>query len=96
MNDLFLNCNGILSQERSENMKYEKPIVKRIIFNNEDILVASPHKCPGEPGSDGCDNNGVLCMGPVQRDYGSCVLRIFRNLCSQEAGTNSIDPSESI
>ena len=77
-------------------MRYEKPVVRTIIFNNEDILAASPHKCPVKPGSDGCDNMGKLCREFVQLAYGSCVLEIFGDVCSMEAGANSVDPTESM
>ena len=76
-------------------MKYEKPRVNKIIFSNEDILAASPHKCPKEPGSNGCDKNGELCDNVIQRDYGSCVWILFGDSCSMKAGTNSTNPSAS-
>ncbi len=72
-------------------MKYEKPSVNKIIFSNEDILAASPHKCPNEPGSDGCSNAGELCDW-LQR-IGSCTRVLFTNYCSQSAGANSVDPT---
>ena len=77
-------------------MKYEKPVVNKIVFSNEDILAASPHKCPGWPGSNGCDNNGEICFGAVQLIWGGCTSGTFGSGCDLSIGANSADPTETM
>ncbi len=89
-----LKCSVLIGEETQ--VKYQKAEVELIVLENVDIITSSPHKCPQEPGSEGCDINGVLCGEIIQRGYGSCVLRLFTDKCSMQAGSNSIDPTESI
>lgn len=79
-------------------MRYEKPVVRKIIFNNEDILAASPHKCTlGPNASDDCANVGRVCSLLVEQTIGGCKRTfLFGTLCDQEIGANSVDPTESI
>ena len=79
-------------------MRYEKPVVRKIIFNNEDILAASPHKCTlGPNGADDCANVGRVCALLLEQIIGGCKgFLLSGTFCDQEIGANSVDPTESM
>lgn len=75
-------------------MKYEKPVVKKIIYNNEDILAVSFHKCElGDSGSNQCLDVGRVC--DWGQHTGICDILVLTNRCTKTIGYNSTNPTES-